>query len=92
MGHLMNGGDTQTRRFAATVLDDYYDFTNRGGAYSKQIDWLHREFQENVKKGLYPRMSDAELGEYLMRETLLDNGQEDCLKLLFCGASDSEAI
>ena len=92
MGYLMNGGGVRTRRFAATVLDGFLDFTRTGGAYSSQIDWLHREFQEDVKKGLYGRMNNVELSEFLLKETLRsDKRGEAALRLLFEGCKTAQA-
>lgn len=81
----MNGGDANTRRFAATVLDDFFDFTNRGKSYSKQIDWLHQHFNEDVKAGLYPKMEPEELAAFVVQQTLANNGAEDLLTLLYPG-------
>ena len=85
MGYLMTFGDTLTRRFASTVLDKYLDFTSREVTYSRQIDWLHKHFQEEVKEGLYPAMSDAEIADYLMRETLKINNMQAEIDLIYCG-------
>ena len=82
-GYLMNGGDYATRSLASTVLDNYFNFTVRGGSYRKDIDYIHRKFAEDVKAGLYPKMSEEELHSYLTRETLKDNGEDEFLFLLF---------
>lgn len=38
-----------------------------------------------MKKGLYPAMSDAEVTDFLLSTTLLDNGKQADLDLIFCG-------
>lgn len=91
-GAAMTAATLEERRFAATVLDDYLDFTRRGKSYSKQIDYVHFHDAEYVlNETLAPKMSDAELSEFLLRETLEDNNEGDILRLLFLGRVNAQA-
>lgn len=88
----MLGATLEERRFAATVLDDYLNFTQRGVSYSRQVDYVHRHDAEYVlKETLAPKMSDDELSEFLLRETLEDNNEGDILRLLFLGRVNEQA-
>lgn len=91
-GSALLGATLEERRFAATVLDDYLNFTQRGVSYSRQVDYVHRHDAEYVlKETLAPKMSDDELSEFLLRETLKDNNEDDILRLLFLGRVNEQA-
>lgn len=91
-GSALLGATLEERRFAATVLDDYLNFTQRGVSYSRQVDYVHRHDAEYVlKETLAPKMSDDELSEFLLRETLEDNNESDILRLLFLGRVNEQA-
>lgn len=97
-GYLMQGGDIQTRRFAATVLDAI-GFTggaignreSRKGKVSissrmeaRDIDYIHRKFGREIYLHhlAKPFMSDDELADYLFRETLDACDKHEYLDLL----------
>lgn len=91
-GSALLGATLEERRFAATVLDDYLNFTQRGVSYSRQVDYVHRHDAEYVlKETLAPKMSDDELSEFLLRETSEDNNEGDILRLLFLGRVNEQA-
>lgn len=90
-GSVLLGATLEERRFAATVLDDYLNFTQKETSYSKQVDYVHKHDAEYVlKETLAPKMSDDELSEFLLRETLEDNNEGDILRLLFQGSTKEE--
>lgn len=85
-GSALLGATLEERRFAATVLDGYLNFTQRETSYSKQVDYVHKHDAKYVlKETLAPKMSDDELSEFLLRETLEDNKEGGILRLLFLG-------
>ena len=43
---------------------------------------MHRQYQEDVKAGLYSAMGNEEVAEYLLRQTLMDNGEQAAIELL----------
>lgn len=91
-GSVLLGATLEERRFAATVLDDYLNFTQRKTSCSKQVDFVHKHDAEYVlKETLAPKMSNDELSEFLLRETLEDNKEGDILRLLFLGRVNEQA-
>ncbi len=98
MSYLMSGGDEQTRRFAATVLDaigftsgaigdkqaSKGDVAIHSTMKAKDIDYIHRKYASDIysKHLAKPFMSDDELAKYLFEETLKDNGKQECLDQL----------
>lgn len=88
LGYLMNGGDADTRRFAATVLDaiGFADGAlgereaNKGGAAIRStmnagdIDYIHRKYKGEIysKHLAKPFMGDEEFYGYILDDLLGD--------------------
>lgn len=97
MASAMYGGNEETRRFAATVLDAI-GFTKAanptaarkgrigiaaGAISSREIGHIHRVLEKQIyeRNLAKPFMGDDELSEYLLRETLRANNREDLLRV-----------
>lgn len=98
MASLMYGGDTNTRRFASTVLNmisfadgaigetdaSKGDTAIHSTMKDREIDHLHKKLKQRIyaENLTKPFMTDDELASYLVEQILEFNNRRDCLDLL----------
>lgn len=98
MASLMYGGDTNTRRFASTVLNmigfadgaigekdaSKGDTAIHSTMKDREIDHLHKKLKQRIyaENLTKPFMSDDELASYLVEQILEFNNRRDYLDLL----------